>query len=156
FVAHHPHVVVVPHRNFVVGKGTLSNSHWRTPNMAHVFNRWGTQVARPLGPSAGTPEARHLALNTPRQTLRGSASPAVAQPGSSVPRVGASPWREAPSSNAASGASTANPQVFRRQGGQWQQFQGNGQWQNVTPSAPGGSSRPPAQAQGLAAAGQPR
>jgi hypothetical protein len=155
FVPHRP-PVVLPHPGRVWGRGTTTNIHTRTPNMANVFGRWGTQVARPLGPSAGgLPDARRLALNTPQQPMRAGALPAVAQPGSSTPRVGATPWREAPSTNGAAGGSAASPQVFRRQGGQWQQFQGNGQWQNVNASGPGGSSRPATQPQ-LAQSGEPR
>jgi len=156
FVRHRP-PVVVPHPVHGWGKGPVTNVHAHTPNMANVFGRWGTQVARPMGPPSRATQARGLGLNTAQPTMRAGGPPAVAQPGAAIPRVGASPWREAPSSNAASAGAAANPQVFRRQGGQWQQFQGNGQWQNVNPSSgASGFGRPSTQPPGLAQGAEPR
>src|SRR5262249_11794824 len=91
-----------------------------------------------------------------QQTMRTGAPPAVTQAGSSMPRVGGTSSREWTAPNATNGATAANPQVFRRQAGQWQQFQGNGQWQNVNAPSAGGSNRPATQPQGFGQAGEPR
>ena len=155
FVPHRP-PVVVPHPVHVWGRGPVNTIHARAPNMANVYGRWGTQVARPVGPAARAPDIRRIALNTPQQAMRSGGPPTVAQPGSTMPRMAPNSWRQGSPSNAAGGGSGANPQVFRRSGGQWQQFQGNGQWQNVNAPTQGGSSRPPAQPQGFGQGGEPR
>ena len=152
FVAHRP-PGVWPRPVAVWGKGTVNTVPPRISNMAHVYNRWGAQVARPVAPP---PVAVARGTDTTRPALRAGAPPTAAQPGSSMPRVGATPWREWTAPNATSGATAANPQVFRRQGGQWQQFQGNGQWQNVNAPSTGGSNRPVTQPQSLGQAGEPR
>jgi len=120
---------VVPHPVHVWGRGPVNTIHARAPNMANVYGRWGTQVARPVGVFA-------------EQNFVGSAKPF---PSSTVRTGGFGPAALERETNAlanqlrqprATGTTPAppsrSPQVFRHTNGEWQQFMGNGRWQSVT------------------------
>jgi len=141
----------VPHRVFVgngvapvgVGRVTVNNIHANTVNVTNIFNRWGNRVATPLGPRAtfasgnGMRPTRAGAM----QATRGGAAMASRGPGNESMAFagGGAPH----SSVTGAGGAGGNPNVqgFRRSGGQWQSFAGNGQWRNV--NAPNLNSQSP-------------
>jgi hypothetical protein len=180
FVARGRPVVVARPLAPLNGKVTVNNIHANTVNVTNIFGRWGGRVAKPLGPPttlSPTSNGMRPAAGSSQQAIR-SGSPAFAQAGAAAHQFGLAPGHESPTlaggtaaplgtsapaagsmgspsatrptPGSASGGN-ANLQVFRRVDGQWQRFQGNGQWQNVTAPNLSPSNRmtqPPAPAQG--------
>ncbi|HTS52742.1 MAG TPA: hypothetical protein VMH26_05670 [Burkholderiales bacterium] len=134
FVPHGAHVVVargvatVPANRVAVG-----NIHANTANVTHIFQRWGHGTATPLG-APGTLAAG--GTGTHRTAATGPGSPAFG----GRPALAGAP------------GSAQNVQGFRHVDGQWQRFQGHGQWQNVTAPNPNASrmQQSPPMAQGRA------
>jgi hypothetical protein len=136
FVARPVPVAAHPVAPVKASKATVNNVHANTTNMAGIFQRWGKQMATPVGWPA-TPDAAKN--NNGARSTALSAQPAV---------KGAEPR------TLATRTTPGNPnlQVFRRVDGQWQQFHGNGQWQNVRVPNPnvfnGAPQTPPPEAGG--------
>ena len=170
-------VVVVPHGAVVVshthGGGTIRNgsvnSAHTNGNVTHIFQRWGGNVATPMGaPSrfAGTGNGVRSAGDwSQRANWRAAGSPTqnTTGPHSFGPRTasetpGFSGGAARPSGGTAPGASNQNLQSFRRTGGQWQRFAGDGRWENMTapnPNAANAMRQTPApQGGGTRTAGQ--
>lgn len=130
--------VVVGRGVVAVNRVNVTNIHANNVNVTNIFQRWGGRVATPIG----TPPRFASGGNGPRpmggwsrQGPRGGAAPQLAQGGTAPAVAGAvstAPGAR-PTPGDASG-SGQNFQGFRRQDGQWQRFQGNGQWQNVNPA----------------------
>jgi len=138
FVAHGP--VVVAHGPVVVGHGAVpinrvnvARVHAGNAGVTHIFNRWGGRVATPIGAPAraawsgnGSRQAGagfHQGQGGAAGTTRFGQGPTAA--GAGRPAVAGTP------------GGAQNVQGFRRMDGQWQRFQGNGQWQNINaPNAP--------------------
>jgi hypothetical protein len=165
----------------VNGKVTVNNIHANAVNVTNIFQRWGKQVATPVGaPATLAPNSNAMrpTVGSSQQAIKGGAPPPLTQAGAAAHHFGQAPGHESPtraSGTAPPSATTAaaagpmgtpsatrpapgsvsggngNLQVFRRMDGQWQRFQGNGQWQNVNAPNPSPSNRmtqPPALAQG--------
>jgi hypothetical protein len=135
--------VVVAGRGFTsINRVNATNFHGNNANVTHIFNRWGGRVATPIG----APPRFAGGANGPRQMNRwsqqgprgGGAAPALAQGGTAAAAGGVPGARPTPAGASAPGQ---NFQGFRRQGGQWQQFQGNGHWQDVNPGNPNFGNR---------------
>ena len=163
--------------NVVNNVNTVAN-HTHQVGVTNIFNRWGGKVATPIGgattlasrtgsatqPSGASsqPALKGGLAALPVQATTAGHNFALAQgqelpvlangaaPSSSKTAAIASPSATRPTAGSPSGGNT-NMQVFRRVDGQWQRFEGNGQWQNVNApnlNASNGATRSPPLAQG--------
>jgi len=115
-----PHGVVVTRGGAPINRVNVTNIHANNVNVTNIFHRWGGRVATPMG----APQR----FNGTR-TVNGGAQQGPG--GGGAPRFTHGSTLAAAGPGGAPG-SNQNFQGFRRQDGQWQRFQGNGQWQNVT------------------------
>jgi hypothetical protein len=165
----------VPHRVFVghgvapvgVGRVTVNSIHANTVNVTNIFNRWGNRVATPLGPRATfastgngmrpTGPGAMQGMRGGAPMARGPGNESMAFAGGAAPHssvtgaAGAAMGGATRTTPASPSGGNPNLQGFRRSGGQWQSFAGNGQWRNVNapnlnsqspPFGQGGSPRP--------------
>jgi len=115
-------------------------------NVTHLYGRWGSNAvvatSRPRGapPAVSatpiTAGARSRALATIPPAMAHTVQPAQAQ---STARAA-----QAATQSGADVISSSDGRVYRRTGGQWQRFAGNGNWQNIAPSSsalPQGNAR---------------
>lgn len=142
---HAPHHGVPPAAKGNVAAVPFSHIHGNTANVTHIFQRWGEKVAKPLGAPArpvSVAGQAHPPGMPPQHAMTGSTPHAFAQGPVATLSHGLAPGHEfpAPASGAAArwaakpapqSAANGNLQIFRRSNGQWQQFLGNGKWQNV-------------------------
>jgi hypothetical protein len=157
----------------VVPVGRVTNIHANTVNVTNVFNRWGNRVATPLGPHsnfASTGNGMRPTGAGSQQAMRGGGAMGPRAPGNessafaggAAPRsnmtgtVGGSTATAARPAPGSPSGGNANVQVFRHADGQWQQFAGNGHWQNVSPqSLPGWMQSPASERDFNGASGRP-
>jgi hypothetical protein len=112
-----------------------ANFHGNNANVTHIFNRWARQSCHPHRRAA---KIRGRGKWTSAMDRWSGRLPGVAE---TTPTFARSPNAAAAGTApgarptpAARHAPAQNFQGFRRQGGQWQQFQGNGHWQDVNPA----------------------
>jgi len=166
FVAYGAPVAVHGHGWAPIHKGGVNSVHASNGSVNRIFQRWGGKVATPMGaPSRfsgtgngtrGTGEwsqrANWREAGSPGQGATGprnfgprpaSESPGFSGPTGRPPGVsgGAAAVAAARPTPGGAPAPNQNVQSFRRMGGQWQRFDGDGRWENANgpnPNAPNG------------------
>jgi len=113
--------------------GAVRNFNRSAVNVTHLYGRWGSNVVLASSRSRAAPPTVSAVPITAGARNRSFATipPAVAR--STQPAQAQSPARAAQAA-AQSGAdviSSSDGRVYRRAGGQWQRFTGNGNWQNI-------------------------
>jgi hypothetical protein len=125
--------VITPiHANRVVaGSFNAANFNRSAVNVTHLYGRWGSNVvlatSRPrIAPTAvsAVPVNAGASSRALAAIPRGMARPV--QPAQAPARAA-----QAATQSGADVISSSDGRVYRRTGGQWQRFTGNGNWQNI-------------------------
>jgi hypothetical protein len=113
--------------------GAVRNFNRSAVNVSHLYGRWGSNVVLATSrPRAAPPLVSAVPINGgARNRTLSTIPPAMARPAQPAQAQSTSRAARTAVQSGADVISSSDGRVYRRAGGQWQRFTGNGNWQNV-------------------------
>jgi hypothetical protein len=141
-----PAIAPINANRVVAGNLNAANFNRPAVNVTHLYGRWGANVVVATSRPRGVPPVVSAVPTTAGARGRGFAAipPAMARPVQPAQAQSTARAVQAATQSGADVISSSDGRVYRRTGGQWQRFAGNGNWQNIGPSSsaqPQGNAR---------------